>query len=288
MTFRQIQRAAAGLLRDNEIPAPDSDALFLLQYVSGMDLTRYLLNAGEEAGEEIKERCLALARLRAAHVPLQHIIGSAPFMGRDFIVNDKVLVPRQETEVLAEEAIRILKQSFPEGNVLDLCTGSGILAVTLSLEVPQARIEASDISAEALEVARKNAERLGADVIFREGDLFENIEDVFDMIVTNPPYIPTGVIPTLDSEVKDHDPLLALAGGEDGFRVISRIIRNAPAYLSGSGWLLIEIGYDQGERISRELAMAKWRDIKILRDLSGHSRVAAARRPLHENMQRKE
>ena len=288
MTFRQIQRAVAGILRESGISAPENDALFLLQYVTGMDLTRYLMKADEEAAEMVRERCEKLARVRASHVPLQHITGSAPFFGREFAVNGNVLIPRPETEILAEEALRILESEFPGGRVLDLCTGSGILAVTLCLEAPQAAVEASDLSPAALDVARGNARRLGAQVSFYQGDLFENAEGPFDMIVTNPPYIPSSVIPTLESEVKDHDPLLALDGGEDGFSVIGRIVCDAPAYLKENGWLLVETGYDQGERISRELEAAKWRDIRILKDLSGHSRVARARRPAAQDDWREE
>ena len=280
MTYRQLQRLVTGILRDNLVPSPETDALFLLQFVSGTDLTHFLLIADDEVPEEIRQRVMELANRRAQRIPLQHLTGTAPFMGRDFKVSPDVLIPRPDTEVLADEAVRILKKESPRGRVLDLCTGSGILAVTLALEMPEAEVWASDLSKEALKIAGENARAFGADVHFTQGDLFTPLSGRFDMIVTNPPYIATDEIALLEEEVKDHDPFMALDGGPDGFLLIDRIIEEAPRYLKENGCLLMEIGSGQGEGTLRRLDGHGFRKTRIIKDLAGLDRVAAAVRPL--------
>ena len=277
MTYQQLQRLVTGMLRDSLVPAPETDALFLLQHVTGTDLTHYLMIAADAVPEETKERCLELARLRACRIPLQHLTGTAFFMGREFTVNEHVLIPRPDTEVLAAGAIEVCRQKKKSGRILDLCTGSGILAVTLALELPSWQVEASDISHEALLTARENAARLGADVRFYEGDLFGPVSGIFDMIVSNPPYIPTGVIEELEPEVRDHDPFTALDGGADGLDFYRRIAEKAPAYLKKGGWLLCEIGHDQEDAVYGLLAEKKWQDVQVFRDLAGKARVVRAR-----------
>ena len=279
MTYRQLQRLITGILQDNLVPSPETDALFLLQFVSGTDLTHFLLIADSEVPEEERERVMELALRRAQRIPLQHLTGTAPFMGRDFRVSPDVLIPRPDTEVLADEAVRILKKEAPRGRVLDLCTGSGILAVTLSLELPDLEVWASDLSKEALKIAGENAAALGADVHFTQGDLFAPLTGTFDMIVTNPPYIETDEIADLEAEVKDHDPFMALDGGPDGFLLIDRIIEEAPAFLKENGCLLMEIGCGQGEGTLSRLREHGYREARIIRDLAGLDRVAAAVRP---------
>ena len=208
-------------------------------------------------------------------------------MGYEFLVNDQVLVPRQDTENLVEEAYRHIKEKLKKEpnkkvQVLDVCTGSGCILLSLMKLCGQIEGTGVDISEGALEVARQNGERLKADAVFRKSDLFENVEGAYDIIVSNPPYIRSAVIEELADEVKLHDPYIALDGKEDGLYFYRRIIEQAPAYLKKKGWLLFEIGSDQGEdvkkaeEVSALLARAGYDKIDVKKDLAGLDRVVSA------------
>ncbi len=214
---------------------------------------------------------------RAAREPLQQILGTAGFMGMDFHVDPSVLIPRQDTETLAETVLQ--EEKDKEISVLDLCTGSGCIAIALKKLGGYREVYASDLSREALRTAKSNARANEAPVSFVESDLFEKIPGSFDVIVSNPPYIPTDVIDTLEPEVRDHDPKAALDGGADGLGFYRRIAAEAPDHLRGNGRIYLEIGYDQAEAV-RELFAAKgFADIRVIRDLAGADRVIAARLP---------
>lgn len=200
-------------------------------------------------------------------IPLAYLLGESHFYGRRFTVNSHVLIPRPETEGLVERAL-----ALPWKTALDLCTGSGVIAITLFLE-RRKPIQAVDLSGEALEVARKNALDLCADVNFSKGDLFEGIDKRFDLVISNPPYIERAALKNLD--VSRYEPMLALDGGDDGLDLIRRLIQEAPRYLNPGGYLLLEIGDAQGEDI---LCMAEDFYGKIERDLAGKPRYFIGRK----------
>lgn len=196
------------------------------------------------------EKAERVAEARQKGEPLQYLLGKAPFYGYDFDVDERVLIPRFDTEILAEAAVKFIREncSGKRARVLELCTGSGALAIVIAKETG-AEVAATDVSADALEVARANALKHGAEITFLEGDLFAEAEGVFDLIVVNPPYIPTAELPTLASEVKDHEPLLALDGGEDGLDFYRRIAAAYDGYLAEGGALMLEVGAGQAEAV---------------------------------------
>jgi release factor glutamine methyltransferase len=206
--------------------------------------------------------------------PVQHILKSAEFYGRPFRITPDVLIPRPETEHVVERALALASSS---SRIVDVCTGSGILAITLALELKPAFTAASDISAPALAVARSTASALGARVEFVLCDLMDSLDAPFDLIVANPPYIPSATIETLDAEVRDHDPRIALDGGPDGLDLYRRLIPQALTHLAPGGWLIMEIGFDQGESVP-SLFGPGWSSLQVTNDLAGHPRVVEARR----------
>lgn len=284
MTYREAARAIAAQIKGAGIENESAESMFLMEYVCGINRSFYLLHQMEEMPEEQWERYRDMARERCSHIPLQYLTGGQEFMGLPFLVNAHVLIPRQDTELLVEEALKILKRDFmngkggQQGRILDLCTGSGCIAVSLKSFCPDLSVTACDISGEALEVARENAKRNQMEIRFVESDLFSGISGNYDMIVSNPPYIPRNVIPTLMPEVREHEPVLALDGGGDGLDFYRKIISESEEYLSAGGWLLFETGYDQGAAVSGYMRGHHFRDIEIIRDLAGLDRVVKGRR----------
>lgn len=206
--------------------------------------------------------------------PVQHILKSTEFYGRRFRVTPDVLIPRPETEHVVERALTLAPSA---SRIADVCTGSGILAVTLALELKPAFTAATDISAPALDIARSNAAALGANVGFVQCDLMDSLDAPFDLIVANPPYIPSATIETLDAEVRDHDPRIALDGGPDGLDLYRRLIPQALSHLAPGGWLVVEIGYDQSPSVPPLFGQG-WSSLQVTNDLAGHPRVIEARR----------
>ena len=206
--------------------------------------------------------------------PLAYIIGTSEFFGREFETHEGVLIPRPETELLVEEVIKIAKKK-PEVRILDIGTGSGVIAITLALET-DAKVTAVDISDEAIRHAKLNSEKLGADINIQKSDLFENVNGRFDIIVSNPPYIKTKVIDTLDKCVKDFEPMLALDGGDDGLNIYRKIVESAPKFLSEEGYIAFEIGYDQADDL-KGLLEKDFENIKIIKDYSKNDRVVIAK-----------
>ena len=296
MTYREAVRETAGQLRAAGIENETAESLFLLEFACGMERKDYLLSQMEEMPPEQWERYRAAAAKRCGHIPLQHLTGEQEFMGLPFTVNRHVLIPRQDTEVLVEEALKILRSGWPQEQelqpdgqasgeaaqeklrVLDLCTGSGCIAVSLKALCPQIQVSAADLSADALSVARENAQRNHTEIHFVQSDLFADISGCFQMIVSNPPYIPSREIPALMPEVREHEPLLALDGGADGLGFYRRIIAEGVGHLESGGWLLFEIGYDQGEAVSACMRAYDFTEIEVVRDLAGLDRVVKGRR----------
>ena len=208
-----------------------------------------------------------MIRDRAKRIPVQYLTGKAWFMGYEFLVNSSVLIPRFDTEVLVEETI---KHIMPGCRLLDVCTGSGCILLSL-LEECKGRISAAtgvDISKDALQVAIANRNRMGLTADFRESDLFSDVEGVYDVIVSNPPYIATKELEGLMPEVREHEPILALDGMEDGLYFYREIVAQAGEYLEQGGWLCFEIGYDQGEALKEMMTEAGYGQVKIIKDLA--------------------
>jgi release factor glutamine methyltransferase len=207
---------------------------------------------------------------RAEHVPLQYIVGETEFMGLKFKVNSNVLIPRQDTETLVEEALKVVK---PGMKVLDLCTGSGCIIISILHNVSEVEGYAIDISKQALLVAKENAKLNEVQVMFERSDLFDNVTGTFDVIVSNPPYIRTEEIAKLMPEVSHFEPIEALDGKEDGLYFYRRIIEQCREYLNPQGKILFEIGYDQGEEVSSLLREAGFYGVQIIKDLAHNDRV---------------
>lgn len=278
MTFSNYFNQCVKRLEDASIDDARTDIVLLFEYLLKKNRNDLLLCAKDEiSSEEVKLMEEAVGK-REKHIPLQHITGFQNFMGLEFSVNNKVLVPRFDTECLVEEA---LKDGYDGEKVLDMCTGSGCIIISYMRYKNNIKGYAADISKDALLVARDNAKRLDADVEFIESDLFEEItEKNFDMILSNPPYIKTEVIDTLMSEVKDHDPMLALDGGNDGLMFYRKIVNDAFDYLNNGGRLMVEIGHDQGKAVSELFRDRKFTDIEVIKDLSGNDRVVKGRKPV--------
>lgn len=270
MTYQKALKQGEAFLREHGIDDAVTDSWLLLAMACRIDRNFYYLHMQKELPGEQKEVYEAALKKRAGHIPLQHITGEQEFMGLPFLVNADVLIPRQDTEILVEEA---LKKAKPGMRVLDLCTGSGCIIVSLLKISPHLLGVASDLSAAALCVAKKNAGRNGVSPVFVQGDLFEPVKGTFDLIVSNPPYIPTAEIEKLMPEVREHEPLLALDGKEDGLVFYKRIIEEGYPYLKPGGFLMFEIGCDQGKEVSARMEQAGYQDVKIIKDLAGLDRV---------------
>lgn len=256
------------------------DAWELLEFTCGCDKSYYYLHRDEELSKEQERQYRERIEKRASHVPVQYITQKAYFMGLEFYVNEHVLIPRFDTEVLVEE---VLKRTKDGACVLDMCTGSGCILLSILHEKKNCMGVGADISEKALKVAKKNAEDLGILVSFVHTDLFEHITGKYDIIVSNPPYIQTDVINTLDIEVKDHEPVLALDGMADGLYFYRKIVTQSPAFLNDGGYLCFEIGYDQGRAVSLLMKEAGFDEVTVIKDLSGLDRVVIGGKPCLTN-----
>ncbi len=285
MTYREAHDRAAEMLSAAGVENETLESRLLLEHITGMDTAQYRLRWEDEMPAEDERDFFALVRKRCARIPLQHLTGEQEFMGLTFAVNGDVMIPRQDTETLAEAAIRILTgPEVPAGGavrVLDLCTGSGCLAISLLFFCPQVEMYAADVSEAALAVAAQNAAMHHADVTWIHSDLFDDVPGDFFMIVCNPPYIPTDEIDTLMPEVRDHDPRLALDGGADGLEVYRRIVPESASRLLPGGWLLLEIGAEQGAAVSEMMREVGYTQVEVIPDLAGLDRVVIGRIPNH-------
>lgn len=270
MNYREAVAFGSRILTEAGVMDPELDAWYLLQMVCKIERSYYYAH-GEEAVAEDRMREYEIAlRKRAERIPLQYILGEQEFMGLKFKVNSGVLIPRQDTETLVEEAIRLVR---PGMRVLDLCTGSGCVLVSILKNVPELSGVGSDISKQALLVAKENARYHEVEAEWIRSDLMDQITGEFDLIVSNPPYIPTGVIGTLMPEVRDFEPVEALDGREDGLYFYRRITAQAAEYLKPEGWLCMEIGYDQGDAVSQLMREAGFSQVEVVKDLTGNDRV---------------
>ena len=275
MTFREALNWGKEKLQHAGIPEYDLDAWLLLEHVSGLSRAMYFVRDREEMEESCREQYEEAIRKRESRVPLQHITGVQEFMGYEFHVNEHVLIPRQDTEILVEEADQAADDTGAK-RILDVCTGSGCILLSL-LKMNENRTgTGSDLSEPALKMAEENRRLLEIPeerAAFVQSDLFERIEGTYDMIVSNPPYIRTEEIRKLQEEVRLHDPYGALDGKEDGLYFYRRIISEAGGYFDHQGTLLFEIGYDQAEDVKRLMEEAGYSQIYVKKDLAGLDRV---------------
>ena len=270
MNYREALKKCEENLINAGIPDAKLDAWLLMSYTAKIDRSFYYTHMDEPMPEDIEHDLFASVDKRSEHVPLQYITGEQGFMGLTFNVNTNVLIPRQDTETLVEAALKIIR---PEYRVLDMCTGSGCIIISIKYNVPEVVATGSDISKQALLVAKENAKKYGMNIDFITGNLFDNISGDFDVIVSNPPYIPTTDILTLMPEVRDFEPVGALDGGSDGLEIYRPLIAGAKDHLREGGALLLEIGYDQAADVTALMRENGFVAVEVIKDLSGHDRV---------------
>lgn len=329
MTLQEAHRTGTERLAAAGIEEASLDAWYLLEYVTGISRAGFLADSGKEMEDTDKENYLKLIKRRAKRIPLQHITGVQEFMGLEFQVDEHVLIPRQDTEILVETTLEEVKKrlclyqvqrmNYPVSDtvrdngqsaaktcvndgrmirVLDMCTGSGCILLSMlyyareEAEKYRVPVEQSvrdlakgseikitgmgiDISPEALRVAKRNGEMLDIEAEWMASDLFAGIEGKFDMILSNPPYIPSAVIETLQPEVREHDPRLALDGKEDGLYFYRRIVEEGRRHLNPGGYLAVEIGSDQGEAVSSYMKACGYTEVAVKKDLAGLDRVVS-------------
>lgn len=275
MTVEAALNYGTQLLEAAGIVECELDAWYLMEYVYKIDKSWYYLHSSEEMEYERFQEYELLLKKRGERVPLQYITGNQEFMGLNFKVNSHVLIPRQDTETLVEEAMKVLE---PGMEVLDLCTGSGCVIISL-LKYKDIIGTASDISKQALLIAKENAKNNQVKVNLIRSDLFQNITGRYDMITANPPYIPTEVIESLMPEVKNFEPVEALDGKEDGMYFFREIVQKSKGCLKSNGYLCLEIGHDQGGRAAFVMEENGYRNVKVVKDLAGNDRVVCGNLP---------
>lgn len=278
-TYRELYEEGRRILEQAGLPDAALDARFLLEEVCGTNLQTLLVFPEKKVTEEEVNQYRAFVQRRKDREPTAMILGEWDFMGLTFRLNKSTLIPEQDTEVLVETALEELKRrGLGEAplRILDLCTGSGCILLSLLHELRNAGGLGTDLSEEALEAARENAVRLGLQErgTFRQGDLWEPVGDErFDLIVSNPPYVPTEVIPTLEPEVRCGEPYAALDGGEDGLVFYRRILKEAAGHLKPSGIIIVESGFDEAAQIAALMQDQKLRGIRTVKDYGGLDRV---------------
>lgn len=273
MNYRQVYELGKSRLEEADVAEAALDARILLEHVCGTSRNDFLVHGDREVAEAQIDQYIECISRRQSREPLQHIIGVQDFMGLEFAVNEHVLIPRQDTEILVEE---VMKDEFDGSRILDMCTGSGCILISLLHYSNWCKGVGVDISSAALAVAKENANKLLPEEkrpVFVESNLFEAVEGTFDIIVSNPPYIRTKVIENLMPEVKDYEPMQALDGYEDGLYFYRRIVEEAGEYLNKDGRLYFEIGHDQGAEVSDLMKNAGYEQVRVIKDYAGLDRV---------------
>mgnify|MGYP000864850955 FL=1 len=283
-------------LMDSDIADATRDCKILYCYMMDIPFSKIILEYQQVLQDRLCDKYFELIDRRSNGEPVQYIMGSQEFMGLEFIVNENVLIPRQDTETLVEDALEIINTGTLRGedmdvrrkewDILDLCTGSGAIGVSLARIANKVNVTCSDISEGAIKVAKENAQKHGVakSVKFEQGDLFKPFskhfrKQKFDMIISNPPYIKSSVIPNLQKEVCEHEPLSALDGGESGLDFYERIVGGVGGHLRKGGVLLLEIGHDQGEAVSGLLSRnGDFTSIRVLKDLANRDRIVFAKK----------
>ena len=275
MTYRECYEKGSRILNEAGIEESTLDARLLLEAVCGTNRNDLLVHGEQPVEPEAEEKYFGWIGKRAGRIPLQQLTGEQDFMGLTFTVNENVLIPRQDTEILVEE---VLKELHDGMRILDMCTGSGCILLSLLHYSNDCEGLGVDLSAEALEVAGRNVLKVltpekAEHAHFLQSDLFEKVEGKFEIIVSNPPYIASAEVDRLMPEVRDHEPRMALDGTEDGLEFYRRIIAEAGQYLVSSGMLFFEIGYDQGQEVSELMREHGYREVQVVQDYAGLDRV---------------
>lgn len=282
--IRDVLKFASDDFAKRQFEAPRLEAELLLGFELGLTRVQLLLDGGRPLSKEELGRYRALIARRRTGEPIAYILGQREFYGRTFHVDPRVLIPRPDTEILVDVALARTRKRNLSARVLDLCTGSGCVAITIAKERPTWQVTGIDVSLASIEVARDNALNLGAiwGVRFLDGDLFSPLEprERFELILSNPPYIPTAELPKLMRDVRDFEPHLALDGGDDGLHFYRQIAHEALGYLSSGGVLAVEIGADQGSDVVALFAQAGYSDVEIQKDYGSRDRVVSAKAPL--------
>lgn len=286
ITFGEILDVGIKRLKQANIADASIDAERLLMYLMNENRTFIYLHRNDGTDENHADAYFELIDRRAEGEPLQYIVGEQEFMGLSFNVNEAVLIPRQDTETLVETALSFAKNKKGSISILDMCCGSGAIAISMAYFLPKSKLTACDISEVALNVARSNAKKNGVEkkINFIESDLYMPVQkkkpmkDKFDMILCNPPYIPSHVIPTLQREIKDHEPVAALDGGEDGLDFYRKMVTDSAVHLKKGGYILFEIGHDQADEVTALLEEEGcYKDIFTHKDMARSDRVITAR-----------
>jgi release factor glutamine methyltransferase len=287
-TVRRILEWTSGFFKRKDVEPARLSAELILAHVMGCPRIKLYTDYERELTEKQLAACRELVKRAGEQEPIAYLTGKAPFFNLEFDVTRDVLIPRPDTETLVENVLQFVRHQggFESPRVLDLCTGSGCVAAAIAYHLRTAVVTATDISPPAVEVARKNVERLGLNgrVLVEQGDLFQPLEKMvdvqpFNLIVSNPPYIPSGQIESLDRSVKDYEPLAALDGGLDGLVIHRRILTQAPQRLVPGGRIYLEIAFDQGELAAQVMAEhPAFDEVQILKDFGGRDRVLTGRR----------
>lgn len=271
MTYREAIVLGEKNLQQADIADAKTDSWLLLAMACKIDHTYYYMHIDEEMSEEQVREFEVLIRKRAERVPLQYITGEQEFMGLTFHVNSNVLIPRQDTETLVEEALKVIK---PGMKVMDMCTGSGCVLISILKNAHDVEGIGYDISKQAINVAKENAKFNEVPAVFERSDLFEDVvENDFDVIVSNPPYIPTDLVATLMPEVSQFEPREALDGKGDGLYFYSKILEQCKNYMKPDGYILFEIGCEQGDAVSTMMRLAGFSEVRVIKDLARNDRV---------------
>ena len=277
MTFADAVQEASGILEASGFADPAGQARVLVGYTASIKIHQLYLKSDRPFNSELHKKLLDLVAKRVSGVPLQHVIGEWDFFGRTFKVDGRALTPRPETELLVEFIVSLKLPSTPR--ILDVGTGSGIIGLSLALEIPDSTVVATDISPDAINLATENKLLLDAKNYSTVNcNLADGVHGTFDVVVANLPYIPSKDIPTLDSEVKDYDPILALDGGTSGTFHILELIRSIPDKLITGSVLVLETGFDQKFSVPSHLSSEFWTDVRTYNDLAGCHRMVTARR----------
>lgn len=275
-TYKDALEYGKKSLLECKIEDAQLDAWLLLEYVCGISRSWYFVHEDEDISQDCIERYKLLIEKRGKHIPLQQLTKEAYFYGMKFFVNENVLIPRQDTEVLVEQVLNLTKGK-ENLKILDMCTGSGCILLALLANLKQASGTGVDLSEKALEVARRNGREQGIEAFWIQSNLFDKVSGSYDIIVSNPPYIETAVIENLMDEVKFYEPRMALDGTEDGLFFYRVITAQAEKYLENNGILAFEIGYNQGKAVSEFMIENGYREVQVLQDLAGLDRVVIGR-----------
>lgn len=295
ITIKEAIKAGTIRLKKCNIDNADYDSFALFSDITGIDKTYYFMHGDEPVNPKNMQIFDEYIGRRCSYEPLQYILGKTWFYGREYTVNENVLIPRADTEVLVEQALKYAGRieadkaevTVPDSrstdedikmHILDMCTGSGCIAITLALEIAESHVVAVDLSEEALNVAVENKDKLGAEnVSFVQSNLFDEMAEYrtnqFDIIVSNPPYIETDVIETLSEEVKGFEPVMALDGAKDGLHFYRKITEGAVHFLKNGGCLMYEIGYNQGEAVREIMQAAGFKEVEVIKDYADLDRV---------------